>query len=116
MKEISEFDKCRDFLDKLVVNYSHAELAIQLWEELQDKIDNLLIPAIVIGTYNSILLCWSTNNYYSEIEVYADETFDWFCRDRQTGKFYGSDNGVSSIKPIANKFIEILRYAVIELK
>ncbi len=108
------FKKVRIFLDDLIVQLPYAEVVRHLWEELQDKISDLPVPAIWVNNDRKyIIMCWSHEKYYAELEVDCNENFGWFFTNRISHKFCGSEENDSG--PIDNKFIELLRSAVIEL-
>src|SRR5271154_6218784 len=84
-------DLVNDWYDPL--NTTDLELQSMVrpfWEELLAKIPNINHPSIG-STEDGIQLVWDTIELHFEIEIRDDKHYEWFFRNRRTGKVDGND-------------------------
>jgi len=84
--------------------------ALKVWELLNKRVGKQLRPcyaAFETQTPKTVLI-WNEDDYCASVDVYQDETFEWFVFDRQTKESEGTKNE-NRVKEPPEELIEFLK-------
>lgn len=95
-----------DYLNQISWKYKH--LVIDLWNKLNEIVTNI-IPPQSGQSYDgkSFFLCWSKNEHYLDIDLFADGSLEWFYRNRTTQECSGTEEPVKSIDGQIIQYLEL---------
>ena len=80
------------------LQYNQAETVRKLWHKLSSRIEGLDIPGISsrdeydFGEYMVRFWWWVRRDYYLDIDIRSDGTFEWFFMDSILNQTDGSDD------------------------
>lgn len=82
---------------------------VDFWNRLADTTDwTVPIPHAGPTLQNSFILSWNRGRHHFEVEVFDDERFEWFYRDRETDDCEGDEGACFGAVAAARKFLKLL--------
>ena len=71
----------------------HARAVRRIWAALNSSLSQALRPpAAGPGGDLGFQLSWNTDDFYLDIDIASDGSFEWFWTDRHTDEYRGSDD------------------------
>jgi hypothetical protein len=104
------------FLDRLCappvgLSEAHADAVRLRWRQLKSRVGATVTPPQVEGGDDGqVKLAWSRDHFYANLEIYPDNSVEWFFRDRLRNEHFGSTEGDRG--PIAERLVTKLREAL----
>ena len=87
---MSPFEEC---ISKLEDKATAKVLAV-FWRRLKAELPDLPEPAAMPLEDGGVQMCWDKGEFHFEIDIFANETYEWFYRNRFINSYQGGELSV----------------------